>query len=396
MQRYFLTWLSVEDQLQRYYSPWSLLMDTEIGKELPKIVGSLNDVLFALTVDTLELNANTRNSSAGSALLRKEEPVILVPTPIPVTTVKNKRKGNAVERPIATANSTEDLLTTLREASQVELQPTKKSLSVASAMEELAIDTDEKLIHTPPDPIEPELEFLKEPLPDFSFEYQNNQEITFGNIGTAAAHNNTVIAASETDDKSETSSQYSKSSSAISASHANCASNNALLEEKLREMSERCALLETRVAQLSLENRQLLRRLTQQFNESGIDPSSSLTTNFLITIPHVKLLKSKRGGSFYSYEIHITMRQHLEHWLLHRRYREFYKLHKSLLKTHPSVAVVEFPPKKHFGNMNLVFVEERRQQLQIYLLNLVEMLPQVEACKSKSELQKAFPFFRER
>jgi len=36
--------------------------------------------------------------------------------------------------------------------------------------------------------------------------------------------------------------------------------------------------------------------------------------------------------------------------------------------------------------MNLVFVEERRQQLQIYLLNLVEVLPQVEACKSKAEL----------
>jgi len=46
--------------------------------------------------------------------------------------------------------------------------------------------------------------------------------------------------------------------------------------------------------------------------------------------------------------------------------------------------------------MNLVFVEERRQQLQIYLLNLVEVLPQVEACKSKAELQKVFPFFRER
>jgi len=60
------------------------------------------------------------------------------------------------------------------------------------------------------------------------------------------------------------------------------------------------------------------------------------------------------------------------------------------------VSAVEFPPKKHFGNMNLVFVEERRQQLQIYLLNLVEVLPQVEACKSKAELQKVFPFFRER
>jgi len=220
----------------------------------------------------------------------------------------------------------------------------------------------------PFDPIGPELEFLKTPLPE---------------IFPQAAPEPDLY-----EDRSDTSSQWSKSSSS-----ANCVANSqqqAALEEQVNQLNERCALLETRVAELNLQNRLLIRRLTKQFEETGIDPSSSLCSNFLITIPQVKLAKTQRTGSHYTYEVHITMRQRLEHWTFFRRYSEFNKLHKTLLKTHPVVSAVEFPPKKHFGNMNLVFVEERRQQLQIYLLNLVEVLPQVEACKSKAELQKVF------
>lgn len=107
-------------------------------------------------------------------------------------------------------------------------------------------------------------------------------------------------------------------------------------------------------------------------------------------------LITTRSRNYYSYEVHLTMRDRLEHWMVMRRYREFYKLHKQLKKAHPGISTLEFPPKKHFGNMNRVFVEERRQQLQIYLISVMEFLPQVEACRNKEDLQRTFPFFQER
>ncbi|XP_054741790.1 sorting nexin-29 [Anastrepha obliqua] len=389
LQRYLLTWLDAEDDLRRYYTQWSLLLDVTASKELPRIVGSLHDVLFALTVNSTELNAPTRITPL---LPNKEEPLIYAPTPTPVAGGRNKRKSNPVERPIATSNSTEDLLKAIKEVTEVGAQ--KTAVDTFEAMIEFPVQED--VDETPPDPIEPELAFLKEPLPDIytlaetQLEQQTSSAASTTSLDNVVNSGKVSSTMGEYEDKSDTSSQYSKSSS------ANCTVNHAAMEEKLREMEERCTLLETRVAQLTRENRQLVRRLTQNFNGLAIDPSASLATNFLITIPTAELKKTKHGTSYYAYEIHITMRQNLEHWSLLRRYRDFHKLHKSLLHTHPSVSSVDFPPKKHFGNMNMAFVEERRQQLQIYLLNVAEALPQVEACKSKAELQRVFPFLRER
>ncbi|XP_016984376.1 sorting nexin-29 [Drosophila rhopaloa] len=367
LHSHVLTWLSDENKLHRFYTPWSLLLNDEAAKKLPEIIDSLRDVLFALNVDTTELNAPRR--SAPTVPVR-EEPIIYAPEPVPVTARQKKQPGKAVERPIEGASSTEDLLAVLKPLNSMNVQQL-----VSEGIVEQVLDkpVDEGSVG-PFDPIGPELEFLKTPLPE---------------IYPPAPADPDMF-----EDRSDTSSQWSKSSSS-----ANCVSNNqqqAALEEQVNQLSERCALLETRVAELNLQNRLLIRRLTKQFEETGIDPSSSLCSNFLITIPQVKLTKTQRSSSHYTYEVHITMRQRLEHWTFFRRYSEFNKLHKTLLKTHPVVSAVEFPPKKHFGNMNLVFVEERRQQLQIYLLNLVETLPQVEACKSKAELQKVFPFFRDR
>ncbi|XP_052854618.1 sorting nexin-29 [Drosophila gunungcola] len=369
LHSHVLSWLSDEEKLHRFYTPWSLLLNDEVAKKLPEIINSLGDVFFALNVDTTELNAPRRSAATVPA---REEPIIYAPEPVPVRRRQERCPGDAVERPIEGSSSTEDLLGALKPIESVEVQ---QLLSKDAIELELAKSVDEVSLG-PFDPIEPELEFLKTPLPEIC------------PPATATAEPDLF------EDRSDTSSQWSKSSSS-----ANCVTNSqqqAALEQQMNQLSERCAFLETRVAELNLQNRLLIRRLTKQFEETGIDPSSSLCSNFLITIPQVKLTKTQRSGSHYTYEVHITMRERLEHWTLFRRYSDFNKLHKTLLKTHPVVSAVEFPPKKHFGNMNLVFVEERRQQLQIYLLNLVEALPQVEACKSKAELQKVFPFFRDR
>ena len=377
LQRYLLTWLSEEEILMSHYSHWSILMDVKMAKSLNDLIKTLDQVLFALTVDKVELN--TINPTNVQQPIFKDEPVIFAPTPIKVEQKTKKKAG--VERPIASTNSTDDLLK--------QIENNTKPESTNLTFEEVCTSIAEQIAYndTPPDPIEPELAFLKEPL--VCSPTHKDDEFSENGI--------TSLSISYHDADGDSSSQSSKFSNNNLASQNLCNnSDHHQLEEQLKDVNERCSLLETRVAQLSLENRQLIRRLKKHFEDSGIDPSSSFATNFLITIPHTKLQKSKHtSGSYHLYEIHITMRHNLEHWSLLRRYSEFYKLHKSLLKTHPCVSSVEFPPKKRFGNMNSKFVEDRRQQLQIYLLNLVETLPQVEACKTKSELQKVFPFLRE-
>lgn len=394
LERYLLMWLADPKQLDSYYTHWSLLIDESLSGTLPQIIKSLDTILFALNVDNCELNSPLKSaySAFRSPAEKKDEPIIYAPAPVKVKN-KTKNKSNAVERHIATANSTEDLLKSL---------PTKTEYVEyvdTNVMEEY--ESVAKEILMPLNYLSSEVSIEDNPrksLTDIDIITKN--DVINGSTPSMCSSNEAYI----NENKSECSSLYSKTSSSplqttgserLDVCHVE---QHLRLEDELKEANERCNLLETRVAQLSLENRQLIRRLKQHFQESGIDPTSSFATNFLITIPNVKLHKSKRPttGKYYLYEIHITMRQNLEHWSLWRRYSDFNKLHKSLLKTHPSVVLVEFPGKKRFGNMNKQFVDERRQQLQIYLLNLVETLPQLEACKSKAELQKVFPFLRER
>jgi sorting nexin-29 len=81
-----------------------------------------------------------------------------------------------------------------------------------------------------------------------------------------------------------------------------------------------------------------------------------------------------------------------DQWSVSRRYSDFYKLHKQLLKQNPSIKVLDFPPKKKLGNMNADFVEQRRQRLQVYLKHLISILPEVSGCNTRSQLERAMPF----
>uniref|UniRef100_A0A1A9WKZ3 Sorting nexin-29 n=1 Tax=Glossina brevipalpis TaxID=37001 RepID=A0A1A9WKZ3_9MUSC len=393
LERYLLMWLADPKQLSSYYTHWSLLIDEEISVTLPEIIKSLDNILFALNLDKCESNSALKNFcfTLQSNVEKKEEPIIYAPAPVKVKN-KTNNKNNAIERHIETSNSTEDLLKSLP------IKTNNIDYAHSNAVEECKSITKEIL--TPFSGLSSAVSIednSRRSLTEIDIITKN--DLINGSTASMCSSNEAYIS----ENKSESSSLCSKTSSSPlqtgSEQFEACQIEQHLqLENELKDANERCNLLETRVAQLSLENRQLIRRLKQYFQESGIDPTSSFATNFLITIPHVKLHKSKRPttGKYYLYEIHITMRQNLEHWSTWRRYNDFDDLHKSLLKTHPSVALVEFPGKKRFGNMNKQFVDERRQQLQIYLLNLVETLPQLEACKSKAELQKVFPFLRER
>ena len=51
-------------------------------------------------------------------------------------------------------------------------------------------------------------------------------------------------------------------------------------------------------------------------------------------------------------------------FFIHRRYSEFYALHKDLLKKDRLVASFDFPPKKTVSNKAEKFVEDRKKKLQ--------------------------------
>lgn len=78
LERYILTWLA-DPNLNQKYEKFALLRDAEAVNLLPSIAAGLGSILFAMAVDSPDLNVFSR--SVGG----KQEPVIAVPTPLPVS-----------------------------------------------------------------------------------------------------------------------------------------------------------------------------------------------------------------------------------------------------------------------------------------------------------------------
>lgn len=47
-------------------------------------------------------------------------------------------------------------------------------------------------------------------------------------------------------------------------------------------------------------------------------------------------------------------------------------------------------------NQNAEFVELRRQRLQVYLLGILSLIPELSKCNTRSQLESAFPFFNQK
>lgn len=43
---------------------------------------------------------------------------------------------------------------------------------------------------------------------------------------------------------------------------------------------------------------------------------------------------------------------------------------------------------------NAEFVEQRRQRLQVYLLSVLSLTPEISKCNTRSQLEAIFPFFK--
>ena len=60
-----------------------------------------------------------------------------------------------------------------------------------------------------------------------------------------------------------------------------------------------------------------------------------------------------------------------ESWVVHRRYRRFYDLHTQLEKRFLKETLPQIPAKKYRQHMDPAFIEQRRQELQDYLNELL-------------------------
>lgn len=132
--------------------------------------------------------------------------------------------------------------------------------------------------------------------------------------------------------------------------------------------------------------------------------------------------ENPKRKNFFAYEIQIVPLNDVdgEKWSLLRRYSEFHRLHKYLQKDNMAIKTVDFPPKRSFGNMvsdsyfawillsniahyaasmlcfqNAEFVEQRRQRLQVYLLSVLSLIPEISRCNTRAQLEVVFPFFKQ-
>lgn len=149
--------------------------------------------------------------------------------------------------------------------------------------------------------------------------------------------------------------------------------------------------------------------------------SRQSSRHFIVSIPRVLLQRRENSNkNYFAYEIQITPVTGGENdkWSLLRRYSEFHRMDKYLQMSNPMIKTLDFPPKKSFGNMvseskskklhiefardlitavifqNADFVEMRRQRLQVYLLSVLSLMPEISKCTTRSQLERAFPFFK--
>lgn len=78
---------------------------------------------------------------------------------------------------------------------------------------------------------------------------------------------------------------------------------------------------------------------------------------FSISIPRVILQRTMdaKGKKYFAYEIQIIFLNQRtndeKRWTILRRYSDFHRLHKYLQKDNVAIKLLDFPPKKSFGNM---------------------------------------------
>ncbi|XP_059618479.1 sorting nexin-29 [Phlebotomus argentipes] len=359
LERYILMWLA-DSNLGLHYESWALIRDEEASNLLPTLAAGLSSILFAITVDSPDVNMMARREL-------KVEPIIAVPKPVQPHPIRKPHKHQVIEfdeaglsiSPVASGT----LSSLCLKAERVPHPPENiQSSHVVTPISEKAMEDADDTSKTPPS--SPNKVFTPPSDSGIMVEEATTSE---GSFDDSSLHSS-----------SKTSSIRSSTSSVVSEDVNQ-------LREHLRKAEERCQRLETRVAELSLENHRL-RGLSSTHSAPG--------ATFTVSVPRVRLEKSG-SRKYYTYEVHvIPTNQPGDEWTVLRRYSDFHRLHRQFQKIHPGVRSLDFPPKKSFGNMEAHFVEQRRQRLQLYLRHILTMLPDVACCTSRTSLEQVFPFLK--
>lgn len=420
LARYLDIWLA-DASLDKSYESWALMRDQESAAMLSSMASGLNSILFALSIDSPELNAVRLVRDTA-----KPEPIIAAPTPAAGNSSGSSTKKKAQRQIIDLDKDDDD---EGNDTSRTPILPvTTNNLSSQCLKEETKEEKNS------PDQVTPSQVFnVPEELPTEIQTFVCRSTPTSSRMSTSITSQRSMVTSTtartelfpdppnsscfiyptaddpeptpllEQKNEESVENHGSDSSSKRSSVHSSAVSLDVdvdRLKNRLKDTEERCQYLESRVAELSLENHRL-RGLSNS-------PRGGLTC-FTVSVPRVHLESNK----YYVYEIHIIPTYGGDEWTIRRRYRDFYELHQEFQKTNAGVKALDFPPKKKFGNMvrwwkswpsmddNLIlffqdasFVEQRRQRLQVYLRHLLAILPEVSACNTRTQLEQVFPFFK--
>ncbi|XP_068506858.1 kinesin-like protein KIF16B isoform X1 [Syngnathus scovelli] len=104
---------------------------------------------------------------------------------------------------------------------------------------------------------------------------------------------------------------------------------------------------------------------------SGNAEPPPLKGSVRVNIPRY-VLRGQGKDEHFEFEVKMSVKD--ETWTVFRRYSRFREMHKSLKSKYPQLAILDFPPKKLFGNKDEKMVAERRNQLERYLRSVFEVM----------------------
>lgn len=248
LERYVLMWIN-DDTIFDKYEPYACILHKQTIDELPKLASALNNILFALTVDAPEIN-NDRKIH----LTEKEEPIIPVSHP---NNLEVHKRVTKVRRKVIEFEESGKSPSTEKEFRQNQRTPSPLNVTLGAPIVEnghsFAVNANKGMI-------EEQMMFALD---------QNQCGNSNSNISVM---NESISSMDERERKSsvvivlmeetgvevkEDSILSSKGSSINSGSEGSLPTFNdgidiEALKQKLKDKEERCALLESQVAELSL------------------------------------------------------------------------------------------------------------------------------------------------
>ncbi|XP_028398515.1 kinesin-like protein KIF16B isoform X2 [Dendronephthya gigantea] len=121
----------------------------------------------------------------------------------------------------------------------------------------------------------------------------------------------------------------------------------------------------------------------------SITPPPTPVSKFLASVIHnkrnaihVEIPRFRIRGigrvSYHVFEVRVTVGD--ETWTVFRRYKKFREMHNDIKHRHPEIRNISFPPRRFFGNRNESFVMVRKDMLESYLREMLNVCSTLRSC----------------